>query len=165
MSRKTTEAYLAVFKFIEDNLLFKFEPAEFMTDYEDGMRLAIRKRWPNVPVRGCWFHFKRAVHKKCITFGMKQFLQKNVNARTLKTMLVNIPLLPANRIHEGYASIEKFARQKKLDGRFAAVFSYFKNYWLKQVGCLLQNKLIIFNSVICFRISHRMKETQSLLPI
>lgn len=132
MSRKTAESYRAVFEFIEEHL-FELEPGQFMTDYEDGMRLAIRQHWPKVPVRGCWFHLKRAVNKKCVNFGLKRFLQENENARKLKSMLGNLPLLPENRIEEGYASVLKYAHDQQLFKRFAPVFSYFKNYWLKQV--------------------------------
>lgn len=133
MTRKTAEAYRAVFKYIEEELAFEFAPSEFMTDYEDGLRLAIRQQWPNVRIRGCWFHLKRAVNKKCVYFGLKKCLQNNANARTLKSMLVNVPLLPENRIQEGYASIKQYALDKKLAKRFAKVFAYFESYWMKQV--------------------------------
>lgn len=145
MTRKTADAYMAVFKFIEDKL-FKLNPNMIMTDYEDGLRLVIRNYWRNVVIKGCWFHLKRAIHKKCISFGLKKFLQENVDARTLKTMLVNLPLLPEDRLLEGYESIKNFARKKKLERRFAKVFSYFESYWLKQVRfifiiTLINNKI------------------------
>lgn len=132
MTRKTSEAYVAVFEFIERNLL-ELKPVLFMTDYEDGMRSAIRKRWPNVQIRGCWFHLKRAINRKCRSFGLKRTMDQNPNARKVREMLVSIPLLPSTQIHEGYNSIKKFARGKQLGKRFANLFSYFERYWLKQV--------------------------------
>lgn len=132
MTRKTTNAYIAVFEFIEQRL-FKMQPREFMTDYEDGMRLAIRKHWPNVEIYGCWFHFKRAINRKCRSFGMKRIQDKNINARKIKEMLTNIPLLPPHQIHEGYSNIKLFAAQTRLDRCFADLFAYFERYWLKQV--------------------------------
>lgn len=123
---------MAIFKFIEENVL-KLEPAEFITDYEDGMRLAIKKRWQNVRVRGCWWHHKRAVHKKCVKLGMAKLLRNNRNVRLVKNMLTNLPLLPEEKIHEGYESVLAFARGKKLFNRFDKVFSYYAEYWLKQV--------------------------------
>lgn len=131
-TRKTSESYLAIFQFIEEKVL-KLEPAEFITDYEDGMRKAIKTHWPNVRVRGCWWHHKRAVHKKCVSFGMATLLRKNRNVRLVKNMLTNLPLLPEEKIHEGYGSVVEFAREKKLLNRFGRVFSYYEEYWLKQV--------------------------------
>lgn len=133
MTRKTADAYTAVFEFIEQKL-FKLKPFEFMTDYEDGMRLAIRKRWPNAQIHGCWFHFKRAINRKCRSFGMKRILDKNGNATQVKDMLLNIPLLPSAQTHEGYANIKAFAKEKGLERCFAGLFVYFERYWLKQVS-------------------------------
>lgn len=132
MTRKTTEAYMNVFEFIEQKL-FKMKPVLVMTDYEDGMRLAIRKYWPNVEIRGCWFHLKRAINRKCRNLGLKRTIEQNVNARKVKEMLANIPLLPSTQILEAYASIKKYANKKKLGKRFVNLFSYFERYWLKQV--------------------------------
>lgn len=53
MTRKTSECYKAVFNLIEEKIL-KLQPNVIMTDYEDGMRLAIRSHWSNVNLRGCW---------------------------------------------------------------------------------------------------------------
>lgn len=133
MTRKTAEAYTSVFEFIETNV-FKFMPIEFMTDYEDGMRLAIKKRWPSAIIRGCWFHLKRAVNRRCRSNGMKRFLDENIKAQNVKEMLVSIPLLPPSQIREGFESVKTFARQNELTPRFADLFSYFERYWLKQVS-------------------------------
>lgn len=97
------------------------------------MRSAIREYWPNVDIRGCWFHLKRAINRKCRSFGLKRTIDQNGNAKKVKEMLVSIPLLPSTQIHEGYACIKKFARERQLGKRFANLFSYFQRYWLKQV--------------------------------
>lgn len=132
MTRKTATAYRAVFQFIEKNL-FQLKPTLVMTDYEDGMRLAVRQQWPKVKLRGCWFHLKRAVNRRCKKIGMKRILDKNINARNVKDMLVNIPLLPPPQIHEGFEKVKRFAAQNRLEKSFADLFAYFESYWLKQV--------------------------------
>lgn len=123
MTRKTAEAYRAVFKCIEERL-FELKPAEFMTDYEEGMRSAIKKHWPNVVIRGCLFHFDRAIQRKCNSFGLMRTLKKNFNARKIRGMLMSIPLLAANQIEEGYGHIRKFALRKKLNDRFGSVIYF-----------------------------------------
>lgn len=130
MTRKTTECYIAVFEFIERNL-FKLKPAEFMTDFEDGMRKAIKKRWPKAKIRGCWFHLCRAIERRYRKLGLHKL--KRTNGKKIKKMLMNIPLLPENMIMEGFFSIIAFAKRKRLFKHFARLFSYFSRYWLNQV--------------------------------
>lgn len=127
MTRKTPECYLAVFEYIEQNL-FEMKPAEIMTDYEDGMRLAIKRYWPNVVIRGCWFHMARAVNKRHRRLGLSKI--KNKNRKIIKRMLLCIPLLAADRIQEGFQAIIAFAKKKRLFKRFAMLFKYFERYWL-----------------------------------
>lgn len=132
MNRKTPECYMAVFRFIEKKLL-KLEPFIVMTDYEDGLRKAVKKCWPNVSIRGCWWHYKRAVHKKCISFGMAKIFKKRAEAREIKRMLTNIPLLPEESVVEGYARVKEYARKKNMLESFRETFKYYEQYWLKQV--------------------------------
>lgn len=131
MTRKTSKAYSAVFEFVEERI-FVMDPAMFMTDFEEGMRSAIKQRWPDVDINGCWFHYKRAVSRNISSLGMKKLLDRNFNARMLKRMFLNLPLLPENQTLEGYECIWKFANKKKLNESFANVFTYFQ-YWLNQV--------------------------------
>lgn len=135
MTRKTSVAYMAVFKFIEEKL-FKLQPAEFMTDYEDGMRLAIRKRWGTVVIRGCWFHYCRAIWKKTRKLGMTKVLKQNSNAKVVLKSLMALALLPADRIEEGFRVIKTFANRKRLSQKLQKLFIYFEGYWLNSQVCL-----------------------------
>lgn len=132
MTRKTTKAYIAVFKYIEEKL-FKLKPSQFMTDYEEGMRSAIRKYWSNVSIRGCFFHFCRAILKRCRKLGMVKFLRRNPTGKRIQKSIMSLPLLPADRIMEGYENIKNFTRECGLWKKFSAIFNYFDQYWLPQV--------------------------------
>lgn len=140
MTRKTEKAYAAVFKLIEEKL-FKLEPKEFMCDFEEGMRCAIRKHWRNVRIRGCWYHYKRAINRKCTSLGMLKLFKRNRYARMTKNMLTNLPLLPDHQIIEGFQSIKKFTRTKRISEHFNAVFGYFERYWVAQVRITQISKL------------------------
>lgn len=132
MTRKNAKCYKAVFDFIEKNL-FELQPNKIMTDYESGMRFAIKEFWPGVSLHGCWFHFCRAIRKRCQKNNLTKLLRQKRNAQIIQKSMMSIPLLPAERIKEGYDSIKQFARKKKLFQRFSAVFKYFESYWMKQV--------------------------------
>lgn len=132
MSRKTAEAYAAVFDFIETRLL-KLEPKQVMTDFENGLRLAIRKRWPHVDINGCWIHYCRAVQRKCRRLGFSKIIKQNGNARVMQKAVMSLPLLPSDRFLEGYKTIKTFASKKRLLKRFGSFFKYFERYWFNQV--------------------------------
>lgn len=130
MTRKTTKSYKALFSYIEDQI-FEMQPAEFMTDFEDGMRLAIKICWPKVKVRGCWFHYCRAILRRCRNLGMDKLLKNNENAKAVKRQLAVLPLLPEGQIEEGFKATKKLAAKKKLSKRFGRLFKYVESYWLK----------------------------------
>lgn len=135
MTNKTIEAYQDVFKFIEAKS-FELNPASIMSDYEEGMRIAIKNTWPNCDIRGCLFHYKQAIQRRCNADPILRRLLKlknSFNARKIKNMLMNIPHLPEDKIMEGYESVRDFAKKKKLYAKFEELFSYFERQWLCQV--------------------------------
>lgn len=129
MTRKTADCYIAVFKLIEEKL-FKMQPAEMMTDFEDGMRLAIKRVWPDIVLRGCWFHFCRSILRKSVKLGMKKLIKKNRRAKVVRKALMCIPLLPADKLQDGFDCILEYARSRNLIKRFHRLFSYVQSYWL-----------------------------------
>lgn len=133
MTKRTTECYNAVFEFIEKRLL-KLEPDEFITDFEQAMRNAIQKRYPNAVLRGCWYHFCAAIRKKMMSLGLHSLLKSNSKAAKIKIMLMNLPLLPAKHFSEGYQHIKCKARKYGLLQKFQKFFVYFENYWFAQVS-------------------------------
>lgn len=138
MTRKTSECYTAIFEFIEEKL-FKLKPKEFMTDYEDGMRLAIKKRWPTATIRGCWFHLARAVERRYRKLGLSRLK----GGKIIKRMLMSLPLLPADEIEEGFESVIKYSKKKRLYKHFSRLFSYFSRYWMNQVTYITALKMIL----------------------
>lgn len=133
MTNKTIEAYQDVFKFVEEKS-FKLEPALCMTDYEDALRSAIKSHWSSCEIRGCEFHFKQAIQRRCRTDPkLKGLLKKSSLARKIKYMLMSIALLPANKIVEGYKIVQAFAKKKEMDGAFAELLLYFEKQWLREV--------------------------------
>lgn len=135
MSHKSAECYTAVFKFVEDKI-FKFEPTVIMTDWETGLRCALRNYFSGVTLKGCWFHYCSALRKNMIKLGLFRELKKNANARMIKKMLMSLPLLPTEMFKQGYSHIKKITRNCGLSKKFKRFFTYFNNYWNVQV-CLL----------------------------
>lgn len=132
MTKKTTSCYTAVFKFIE-KVIFPLDAAEFMTDFERGLRKALANVYPNVRIRGCWFHFCSALRKKSRALGMNTLFTQRPNAKMIIKMLMSLPLLPPENFQEGYNQIKNLSHELELSDKFDQFFHYFESYWIAQV--------------------------------
>lgn len=125
-------SYIALLKFI-GNGIFNLEPLEFITDFEPGLQKAIKTVYPGAKLTTCWFHYIRAIQRRCVKLGMRKLIRNNFNARTIQKQILNLPLLPHDCIEEGYNIIKNFAKELKLSKKFQNFFKYFQDYWLKKV--------------------------------
>lgn len=53
MNSKKQKLYEKILRHIEENVI-KLRPKSFHTDYEAGLRAALRTIYSNVQLRGCW---------------------------------------------------------------------------------------------------------------
>lgn len=128
MSRKTADAYIALFNYIQKNII-DLEPTEIISDFEGGLRKAVNTVFPRTRLRGCWFHFKMAITKKCKALQLSPEMEP-------VSKLKELPLLPENLFLEGYNGIKEEANQSgllKASKKLRKLFSYFEKFWLKQV--------------------------------
>lgn len=134
MSNKSAEAYEKVFNYIENNVnkKFKLKPTSFMADWEGGIRSAINHLYSDASLHGCWTHFRAAVRRNCSRY-LLQTIADNPTAGTIYRMLLNLPLLPRDKIVEGFKIIGRIANHNHLNADFKKIFTYFQNYWLKLV--------------------------------
>lgn len=131
MTSKSKECYAALFKYIQE-YVFDMQPDEIITDFEDGLRAAIKEQWPDVILRGCWYHFCVCICKQFIKLGLGPLLKTNSNARRLKNMVLCLPLLPPDFFDKGLEYIKNQAAKKGLSNKLSSFFKYF-NYWVQQV--------------------------------
>lgn len=132
MSKRTSACYQSVFKKIEQKVL-KLEPDELITDFESGLRHAIRKRFPTARLRGCWYHYCAALRKRLVRLGLQKLFKSNQQAKAIKKQLMCLPLLPAENFKEGYECIKQKANVWGLSDRFKTFFTFFEDYWFAQV--------------------------------
>lgn len=142
MSGKKTELYKEIFDFIEKKLI-QLKPAQFMTDFEAGLRKAINEFYPDAILYGCWYHFCSAVRRKFMSLDMYELISKVPAAKLIYRMILSVPLLPAELICKGYNIVKEEATKKKLDKKFKKIFEYFEQYWLEQVGFFAVEMVLI----------------------
>lgn len=133
MSCRTAECYKAVFKFIEDNIC-ELKPTEFITDFELGMRKAINDFYPNARLRGCWFHYCRAIKRKATSLGLFIFIRDDKKANRIYYKMLMLPLLPSQQFMEAYNIVKQEANRDGVFGKFKSLFGYYDSYWLVQVS-------------------------------
>lgn len=121
-----------MFQYIETNI-FKLQPKEMMTDFERGLRNSIKSVYPNVILRGCWFHYCSAMRKKVLQMGLRSLINHNRIAKLLYKEIMSLPLLPSAKLVNGYVHIKKIARDNGLLQPFAEFFHYYQSFWLLEV--------------------------------
>lgn len=132
MTNKTAKAYENVFKFIEEKV-FKLQPAQFMSDFENGLRKAISNCFPDTPLYGCWYHYCAAVRRRLMTLNMYRVITDDHAGSVIYRMLLSLPLLPQERILDGFEFIKLKARGAGLFKTFKVFFKYFNEFWVKLV--------------------------------
>lgn len=146
MTRKTSQSYVALFEYIETKL-FKLNPTNMMTDFENGLRKAIKQCWPNCSLHGCWFHFCRAIQRRVRKRRLFKLLKRNRKAKRIYKSLMSLPLLPEEHLVEGYNEIKKLARKSGLFKQFSDIFSYFERQWMKEVISPAKKNSFVCSSV------------------
>lgn len=103
--------------------------------------VAIKQRWPNVKISGCYFHFKRAVQKKIRKCGLSRLYKKNLRVNFVCKRLMHLPLLPNKFILQGYSSIKaKVDANHELSEQMVKIFEYFEKYWKAEVNFIKVNE-------------------------
>lgn len=65
MQYRTTVSYTALFRILRETILGgEIQIGTVMTDYEKPLRRAIEESFPEASMKGCWFHYAKAVYMK-----------------------------------------------------------------------------------------------------
>lgn len=131
MSNRTAESYQAVIKYIEENI-FQLEPASLMTEWELGMRKALKICYPGCILRGCWYHYCSSLRKKCIKHGLDCLLKTNESAKRISQQFMSLTLLPKEHFQTGLNYIKRLSPDYQLSVAFRSFLSYL-NFWVRQV--------------------------------
>lgn len=134
MESKCVPSYEQVFNYIENHLI-KLSPQLIHSDYEASLVRALRNVYPRAKITGCWFHYCQALRKH-FRYGkqneMFRNLMNNSELYNLYKKLLSLPLLPAERISEGFEIIKEEIFKKDFSRFFKSTLDYFNRYWLKK---------------------------------
>lgn len=143
MTGKSQDLYEKVFDYIET--IFKLEPDSFMTDFETGMRAAIRKCYPQATLNGCWYHYCAALRRRLCSLQLLRIIAESKKARQIYRKMLSLPLLPKEQIRNGYLLIKQEARQNNVFTLFKSFFDYFDSFWLNLVRYWCHQEKLLFH--------------------
>ncbi|CAD6231389.1 GSCOCG00012226001-RA-CDS [Cotesia congregata] len=130
MSRKSTDCYVAVidhFKSLSQHIIV----LSYMTDFETGLRKALKLSYPNATAESCYFHFIQANMKKAKKLGLLKKLENWEDGRKFFRKLLALALLPSTDI------IPTFNWLLVIRTPFYLIFkdfiNYFVDYWLMTI--------------------------------
>lgn len=107
-----------------------------MTDFESGMRNAIRQVYPSCDLRGCYFHYTQAIRKKARKIvGFFETIVKDKAMHRLFHKFLVLPLLPEDQIKPAFSQLESAAQS--FGQTFDVFVKYFKMQWIIMVSLLL----------------------------
>ncbi|KAJ1518904.1 hypothetical protein ONE63_011490 [Megalurothrips usitatus] len=135
MRRRTTKTYQAALDHIS-HLAPGFQPEEVMCDYEPAEMKALHRKFPNARLSGCLFHYAKAVGSHLKKLKMVRLIRKNARVRTLCRMMCVLPLLPHDRIKEGFLVICDQIVKKRVSHKMHRAVTYWIRTWLPKVHVL-----------------------------
>lgn len=122
MSGKTEKSYIILFSVIKAQIP-EWQPHLFKCDFEIATMNAIRTVFRNVTVKGCYFHYVRAIWKK----GRALNLTKSKVQKRQVALSAVLPLLPEDQIMNGWFYV---ASQSPDDDNSKKFRQYMLRQWL-----------------------------------
>lgn len=122
-----------MFQYIENNV-FQLNPKSFMTDFETGLRSALRHVYPDSEVKGCHFHYCQAIRKnasKMPNFFSSLYL--NDTANVIYHKMLALPLLRLNDILPAYQKLKEECLSENLKNIFESFLIYYERQWIVKV--------------------------------
>lgn len=158
MTSHKTALYKIIFRELQ-NLFPAFNPTHIMSDYESGLRRAIKTTLPFTRILGCRFHYAQAIYRKIKGKFRLATYYKNRTASDLHGKIsgllrqyLSLPLLQTQHIRGEVERLERELRDTARRspahvGRKLNNFHlYVVNYWMKLVG---------FNSISVYNCQHK----------
>lgn len=125
MPDKKQHSYAIVIEIIKSQVP-GWNPQKIHTDYEKSLINALLDEFPASVVKGCYYHMTKALWKKSKVIKIKNKVQRRFVA-----LCTALPLLPANRIEEGWFYIQQQFRLLGPDTKLDIFFKYFQKTWMK----------------------------------
>ncbi|KAL0880256.1 hypothetical protein ABMA27_002713 [Loxostege sticticalis] len=125
LSDKKTETYTALFNILKSQFP-NWEPIKYHCDFELGAINSIYKVFPNIEIKGCYYHWQQAMWR----MGKKIFgIKKSKPQARVVALCSVLPLLPSERLLEGWEYIKSRCNTENI--KIQNFLNYLQRFWLK----------------------------------
>ena len=149
LQNKSTEAYrraLESLTIINPSL----ELSNLIFDFEQASINSFKEMFPNVSIKGCFFHFSPANWRKIQALGLSTFYKENMKVQSKVKCCVVLALIPQQDVYEGFNSISEDNEFEELN----ANVEYFESTWLGSPCRLGKRTKATFDISICSQFEH-----------
>ncbi|KAI6169993.1 hypothetical protein M3Y97_01165800 [Aphelenchoides bicaudatus] len=124
-SRRTYDRLFGYIKEIRPNLM----PMSIATDYEIALYSAAQNAWPDVEIRGCFFHLHQAIKRKICSKGLKRRYDNDPDFNLWSKCIASLAYVPTEKITE---SFEKLVQEMpdEIRGDLEPILDYFEDTYI-----------------------------------
>jgi hypothetical protein len=98
MSSRRIADYEAVFRKLRETIGASVAVRMGMLDFESAAWTAFARIFPQVELKGCYFHFSQALFRRMKRLGLSRAYCKDEGMNTILRQFLSLPLLPQNNI-------------------------------------------------------------------
>lgn len=73
-----------------------------MTDFESGLKVAIRQTFPNARHRGCYFHYSQAIIREVQKLGLMGSYRENRDFQSVIRQMLELGFLSVVRVEKAF---------------------------------------------------------------
>lgn len=105
-------------------------------DFEKAPKNALEFHFPNITIRGCWFHFRQAVIRRAFSIGLKSKYH-TVSYQQFFSMLGALALVPIDQVKTSYEIIKsKYIPTNENNEKCELcvnLLTYFEKQWIQSI--------------------------------
>ncbi|KAL0852123.1 hypothetical protein ABMA28_000360 [Loxostege sticticalis] len=133
LPNKTQATYERLFTILRNQ--FSVIIDNYKCDFEIATIQAVKLVYPDVKVTGCYFHYWKAILKKCQNVGF----DKTADGEFIMRLYMQLPLLPPILVPEAILSIHEIANDSE---EYKSFNNYFTSQWM---GIYTENVFTCYN--------------------
>ncbi|CAF2592455.1 unnamed protein product [Rotaria sp. Silwood2] len=128
--KREEEVYEKIFKVLKRKSIeygVKLEPKYAYADFESGTINALEKVFPDIIVRGCWYHFTQSVFRNIQKMGLSTVYEKNKEVNIWLKSFMALPLIKNDILD---AAVELLIKNvPSSDKSLIDFYEYFQRQW------------------------------------
>lgn len=111
-----------------------------MTDFETAMRNGLRKVFPEAQLKGCWFHYTRAIRRRASKMPdlIPEMRKESSLSKWFKKLLV-LPLLSPENIKKAFDLLRDEAQTMNLKS-LSMLVVYYQKQWILRVNTYITKR-------------------------